>query len=374
MTYRHNVLNILNYRPYENMPVVNFGYWEETLEKWMHEGHITNEEYESYCKEYDNSPGDQRIMERLGFDFNWNACIGAEVGLFPKFDIKVLEEFEDGSRIIRDEYGLIVKDKPSVVGIPAEIGTTLVDRKAWEKYYLPGMQYSDDRMDMQMLSPYMDDAERKIPIGLHCGSLIGTMRNYLGVEQLSYLYMDDKGLFVEIANTFADISYKCTEVMLKAGIKFDYAHFWEDICYKNGPLVNPSVFKEVIAPNYKKITNLLSSYSIDIVSVDCDGCIDALLPIWLENGVNTMFPIEVGTWGGSIGNWRSTYGKTLRGVGGMNKTVFATDKAGVDKEIERLKPLIEIGGYIPCPDHCIPPDAIWENVQYYCDRLRRVTS
>jgi len=43
----------------------------------------------------------------------------------------------------------------------------------------------------------------------------------------------------------------------------------------------------------------------------------------------------------------------------------------VDAEIERLKPLVDLGGYIPCPDHRIPPDALWDNVRYYCDTFRK---
>ncbi len=35
----------------------------------------------------------------------------------------------------------------------------------------------------------------------------------------------------------------------------------------------------------------------------------------------------------------------------------------------RLRPLIDLGGYIPCPDHRIAPDAHWDNVRYYCDRM-----
>ena len=54
----------------------------------------------------------------------------------------------------------------------------------------------------------------------------------------------------------------------------------------------------------------------------------------------------------------------------MNKTVFSKDRAAIDAEIERLKPLVELGGYIPCPDHRIPPDAEWDNGRYYCDQLR----
>ncbi|MDW7659046.1 MAG: hypothetical protein SCM11_17905 [Bacillota bacterium] len=56
----------------------------------------------------------------------------------------------------------------------------------------------------------------------------------------------------------------------------------------------------------------------------------------------------------------------------MNKNVFAQDYAAIDREIERLLPLVDHGGYIPCPDHRIPPTAKCENVQYYCDLLRKV--
>ena len=31
-----------------------------------------------------------------------------------------------------------------------------------------------------------------------------------------------------------------------------------------------------------------------------------------------------------------------------------------------------LGGYIPCPDHRIPPDAKFENVQYYCDKMQNL--
>ena len=59
-------------------------------------------------------------------------------------------------------------------------------------------------------------------------------------------------------------------------------------------------------------------------------------------------------------------------MGGMNKTVFARDNKAVDEEIERLKTLIELGGYIPCPDHRIAPDAKFEVVQYYCEKMQNL--
>ena len=86
---------------------------------------------------------------------------------------------------------------------------------------------------------------------------------------------------------------------------------------------------------------------------------------------NIMFPIEVGTWAASIAPWREKYGREIRGVGGMDKRVFAADRAAVDAEINRIKPLVELGGYIPCPDHRIPLEAEWDLVRYYCDRMKK---
>lgn len=372
MTFRDNVMAILHYEKYDHFPVVSFGYWPETLEKWAMEKHITQEESEGYRKRGDNSEADRSIMKRLGFDFNWNSCIGTRNELFPHFEKTLIEEKPDGSRIMRDEQGLLVLEKPGIVSIPAEIGTSLTDRKSWEELYLPKLQWRDDRVNTDLFRTLASDDNREIPVGLHCGSLIGYVRNLLGVEQLSYLYADDEDLYAEIIDTVAGIAYRCVEEVLKTGAKFDYAHFWEDICFKNGPLVTPYSFEDYVAPHYKKITKLLNAYGIDIISVDCDGLIDTLVPIWLANGVNTMFPIEVGTWNASIAPWREKYGKELRGVGGMNKTVFSRDYKAIDEEIERLKPLIELGGYIPCPDHRIAPDAKFENVQYYCDKMHRL--
>lgn len=56
----------------------------------------------------------------------------------------------------------------------------------------------------------------------------------------------------------------------------------------------------------------------------------------------------------------------------MKKQLFAQDYEAIDTELERLKRLAALSGYIPCPDHRIPPDAKWENVQYYCEKIKKL--
>ena len=366
MTNRERALAILNYNDYDVMPIVHFGFWDETIDKWISEGHLP----ESARNWGDGNEIDKMITEKLGFDFNWSSCVGGNSNLFPAFSEKVIETMPDGSEKFLNSDGVVVLRKKGAGSIPAEIDHLLKDRKSWEEHYLPRLQFSEDRIDYELLKTLTDDSDRQAPIGIFCGSLYGNFRNIAGVEGSSYLLCDDEDLYDEIINTYGELQYKNVEAILKTGAKFDIGHFWEDICFKNGPLVIPDIFKEKVGPHYKKITSLLNDYGINIISLDCDGFIDSLIPTWFENGVNTMFPIEVGTWDANIKPWREKYGKELRGVGGMNKTVFAQDYKAIDEEIERLKGLIDLGGYIPCPDHRIAPDAIWENVQYYAEKMR----
>lgn len=373
MNNRERLKAVLNYETYDRMPVAHFGYWAETLEKWCREGHLKQEEIDGLG---DGNSKDAALAEKLGFDFNYFTTFMDNSGfssLFPAFEPKILEEFPDGSYKILNEDGAIVMQKRGAISIPAEVGHILVDRKSWEEHYLPRLQYTEDRFDDKAMEEAAVRSDtRQEPLGIFCKSLFGQIRNWMGIEGISYLYADDEDLYYEIIDTVGELCYKTTRRVLEAGVKFDFAHFWEDICFKNGPLVSPAVFEERVGPHYRKIAELVNGYGINIVSLDCDGVIDALIPTWINNGVNTMFPIEVGTWNASIKPWREKYGRRIRGVGGMDKKVFAYDYAAVDAEIERLKALVTLGGFIPCPDHRIPPDAKWENVQYYCDRMRKV--
>ena len=369
MTNRENALAILRYQNYERLPLVHFGYWYETLDKWCAQGHISKAEAEGWG---DGNEFDESIARKLGFDFNWYNVFSPITGLYPAFERTIVEELSDGKRKVLNKYGVIELESDRAGSIPAEIGYTLVDRKSWEEQYKPRMMFTQDRVDIKKLSALPMVNERENPIGLFCGSLFGVIRNWMGVTGVSCLSAEDEDLYTEIIDTVAEISYKTISKALLSGVVFDFAHFWEDICFKNGPLVVPSVFDEKVGPHYKKITTLLNEHGIDIISLDCDGLIDFLIPTWIENGVNTMFPIEVGTWDASIAPWREKYGKELRGVGGMRKYVFALDYPDIDREIERLKPLVDLGGFIPCPDHRIAPDAKWENVQYYCEKMRNL--
>ncbi|MHB0876512.1 MAG: uroporphyrinogen decarboxylase family protein [Anaerolineae bacterium] len=382
MTDRERVLAVLKYGRYDRLPVVHFGFWTETLAKWAREGHLTADEARMWG---DGNPVDAVISAKLGFDCNYYSAFHPGTWLDPAFEPRVVEEMADGSRKLLNGEGVVVLWRPDATGIPAEIEHLLTDRPSWEQHYRHRLLFRPERVTNALVRAndrmvpfdqggleFLKRDERTYHYGLHCGSLYGNVRNILGMVGSAYLLADDEPLFDEIIETVGDLCYRCVKATLETGAKFDFAHFWEDICFKNGPIIRPSVFAAKVGPHYRRITDLVHSYGIEIVSLDCDGKIDELIPTWFDNGVNTMFPIEVGTWEASIEPWRKRYGRELRGVGGTDKKVFAADYAAIDAEVERLRPLVDLGGYIPCPDHRLPEDAKWENVQYYCERMRAV--
>jgi len=371
MTNRERAMRILHYQPVDHLPAVHFGYWRELLIEWAEQGKIPMELAQSWG---DGNDADKELDKLLGWDFNWGCSIGARMNLHPAFERKVLEVLPDGTERVQNGQGLIERIRPGVTSIPSEDDYLLHTREDFETLYLPKMQFSPERLNKEsILKRYRKAQEIDRPIGLHLGSVLGEIRSMVSVIGMSYLlYDEDEELFADIVDTYADMQYKCVEAVLEMGLKFDFGHYWEDICYNSGPLLSPEIFDELCAKHYKRRNDLCHKYGIDVISLDCDGVTSALLPTWYHNGVNTMFPIEVGTWGDQFEAARKLYGNGMLGVGGMDKTTLRVDKAAIDKELERMKRLASMGGFIPCPDHRLMPGTKFELVQYYTEEIKKI--
>ena len=370
MTNLERAMNILHYKPADRLPAVHFNYWPELLTEWAEQGKIPAELAQG-C--HDGSAKEAELDRLIGWDFNWNHVVGTNNGLYPGFETKVLETLPDGSRRVQNHNGLIERIKPGITSIPSEDDYLLKDREAFETLYRPKMQFTPERVNVEAFRHFSEHRPKDVPVGFHVGSVLGSVRDMVSVVGMSYLlYDEDEDLFADVVDTFADMQYECVKAVLETGAKFDFAHYWEDICFKNGPLLSPEIFDELCGKHYKKRNDLLHQYGIDIISLDCDGVVDKLIPTWLDNGVNVLFPIEVGVWGDQFEAARKKYGERILGIGGMDKTALRRDKAAVDAEIERMKRLVSLGGFIPCPDHRLMPGTKFELVQYYAEEIKKI--
>jgi len=52
---------------------------------------------------------------------------------------------------------------------------------------------------------------------------------------------------------------------------------------------------------------------------------------------------------------------------------MAAGGAALRDEMQRLRPVVEAGGYIPSCDHGIPHDVSWPNYLDYCRQLGELT-
>ena len=370
MNHRECAMNILHFKSADRMPSVHFGYWRELLYEWADQGKISRELSKNWK---DGNDADRELDRIIGWDFNWATTTGCRNHLLPAFEHKVLDVLPDGSQRVQTANGVIERVKPGVISIPSEDDYLLKDREAFETLFKPKMQFSPDRVDLERFRRWNEERPYDRPVGLAVGSILGRIRDITTVAGMSYLlYDEDEELFADIVDTYAEMQYQCVKAILETGAKFDFAHYWEDICFKSGPLISPAKFEELCGKHYRKRNDLLHSYGIDIISLDCDGVVGKLLPTWVSTGVNTMFPIEIGVWGDQFETARATYGRDVLGVGGMDKTAFRRDRNAVDEELARLQRLSDLGGFIPCPDHRLMPGSDFELVRYYAERIKEI--
>jgi uroporphyrinogen decarboxylase len=259
--------------------------------------------------------------------------------------------------------------------IPQHVRHLLVDRTSWEEHYKP-------RLDPDHPERYPDNLEQRVSewknpqrdyvIQLPGGSLFGWLRDWMGLENVAMLIYDDPVLFEEMVETLADCAIGLLTRILETGGEFEGCSMWEDMAYRAGPLISPSHFKRFLFPHYRRIADLLHRYGVDVIWLDSDGDISSLVPLWMEAGINCMFPIEVGTWGADPVAYRKEYGKDLLMLGGFDKRILADSKAAIRTEVHRLTPLVEEGGYIGFCDHRVPPDVPLENYWYYLELVREI--
>ena len=107
-----------------------------------------------------------------------------------------------------------------------------------------------------------------------------------------------------------------------------------------------------------------------VISVDTDGQPDLIVPPMLEAGVNFLFPMEVAA-GADVRVFQRKY-PGLAMMGGIDKRALALGPAAIDAELERIRPALVAGRYIPDLDHHVPNDVSWPNFCHYASRLREM--
>jgi uroporphyrinogen decarboxylase len=302
------------------------------------------------------------------FGFAPRKHVPLNLGLLPPFEAKVLEE-DERHKIVRDSGGatsLIHKGEQS--SIPKYLRFPIESRADWEAF--------KERLDPDDPRRYPLNWEelkeiwkhRDYPLGVSCGSLYGWVRNWMGFENAAMACAEQPDLIHDIMEHITTLVLRVIDRAVRE-VDLDFASLWEDMCFRNGPMISPRMFQEFMVPRYRRITGFLKQRGVDIVYVDCDGDINRLVGLWIEGGVNCMFPLEI-RGGSDPYPMREKYGRQVLLMGGVDKTRLIAGKAAIRQEVRRLETLVGEGGFIPHVDHRCPPDVTYENYLYYLKTKR----
>lgn len=353
----------MDYQTADRRPNHEIGVWAQTKSRWLNESPADVRHFTWNWLEQENRLLlDKREYLNINYDF------------IPPFEEKVLET--------TPEYEIIQSNK-GIVSKALKAGTEEGMRMSMDQYLRHPVETPDDfkalktRLVAAMPARYIDNvAEKKagwkrrthpLILGQNCAAngFYWRAREFMGTENLSLAWYDYPEMMHEMMEFYADFIIETSRPALQQ-LKMDYFTLNEDLSMKSGPLLSPQTFKEFIFPHLRRMVDFFKSHGTKYFAVDTDGDPSALVPLFLDAGVDILWPMERAANADPL-VFRQKFGKALRLMGGVDKRVLVQGPAAIRRHLRKLIPLIEEGGYIPTIDHTVPPDVSWDNFRYYME-------
>ncbi len=353
----------MEYQEADRRPNHEMGVWTQTLVRWQKEGFKVDRDFSWLWFEG---------VAELGLDRR--EFIPVNYGFIPKFEQKIIDQTPD-YEIIQDELGIVTKrlregevdgfrlSMDQFLKFPVEKPGDFADIKRRLIAAIPE-RYTADLDERIILWKQRD---YPLILGENCAAngFYWRAREFMGTENLSFAWYDYPDLMHEMMEFFTDFIIKTSRPVLEK-IQVEYFTLNEDMSMKSGPLLSPETFKKFIFSHLRRMVEFFKGHGVKYFVVDTDGNPTLLLPMLLDAGVDTLWPIERAADFHPL-EIRKKFGKSLRLWGGVDKRALAQGKDAIRAHLRELIPLIEEGGYIPTVDHLIPPDVSWDNFQYYME-------
>ena len=351
MTDRERFNRQMHYKSVDRCFNMEFGYWDENFTQWdifKNNGICNNDQADIF------------------FSFDQIKTISGCLHIHPAFPKKEISRNER-THILQNGDGLLAEvPNTGLSTIPHYLKSAIETPEDWERVKAErfDVKHPDRILNIAALKAAHPE-DRDYPLGVYCGSMIGRVRDMLTFEGLAYATYDYPEMVEDMVETHCVLVEHALDQLLPH-FQFDYASGWEDICFKNGPIVSVSFFRDIVMPRYKRIHQRLKKHGIDLWYTDCDGDVRMILPYLLEGGINCLFPFEVNGCA-HPGELLDRYDGQLRIMGGVDKMQLGAGRPAIKAYLETLTKYVERGGYIPFCDHRCPPNVPPEDYLYYLD-------
>jgi hypothetical protein len=357
----------------DKVPLSPGGPRESTLRAWHEQGLPEDVHWPDYLREILGIER-ERTQPHVG--------LGVSFKMIPTFEEKVLEH-KDGHYIVQDWMGAITEISDEFDYTYIRSAKDFVTRK-WHRFPVQSRQDWEERM-VWRYDPYDEERfpedfeercaalrDRDYPVSVSINGPFWQMREWVGMENLCMLMIDDPDFVLDMAGTWTEF-VSATLKQITDRVELDNVHFSEDMAYKAHSMISPAMVRKFLMPSYVRWVEEIKSSGCPIVDMDSDGNIEVLIPLWIEAGINVCDPIEVAA-GNDIVAYRERFGKQMAYRGGIDKRAIAAGGQVMRDEVMRVvPPLLVDGGFIPSCDHGVPPDISWPNFIEYTRLLAQLT-
>ena len=359
MTPHERFTACMRFEPVDHVPFYDLGPWTTTLRRWQKEGLGEGNQPPQY--------------EEPHYD-PWTDC-GVYLWMLPRYPEDIIEETE---KFItrRTARGLVQKTPKSAdeMSMPEWISNPVESPSDWyqlKKRFDPSHPERFPSDWASRCTRWHQESPVLMFFGPRSPSLFGFIRELLGVEKALIAFYEEPAMVHDMMEHMTELIIAVIPKLL-AQAPLTMFIFFEDMCYKGGSLISPAMVREFMLPRYRRIVDALRARGVDLIFVDSDGDVTELIPLWLEVGINGIYPVQQISEGMNPLKLRTKYGRNLVLNGGIDKRVLAENRKAIDDELAIKMPLVKQGGYVPFLDHHIPHNVPYENFVYYWGKKEKL--
>lgn len=155
-----------------------------------------------------------------------------------------------------------------------------------------------------------------------------------------------------------------------AEVELDYVVLYEPIASNHGPVVSPETYRRFVLPGLRRVVQCLEGHGVAFRFLWAAGQVEALIPLWLEAGMNGLILNQAGQAGIAYRALRTKYGDELRLFGGVDWRAVVQGPEAIDAFLEEeVRPTLEEGRYVPYLDDTIRVYMPFDHFTYYRQRL-----
>jgi uroporphyrinogen-III decarboxylase len=282
------------------------------------------------------------------------------------YPTEVLEETEEYI-LSRDGLGRTMKLSKGAATLALPMDHPVKNMDDWLKLK-PFYEFSEARFgkDWDAVARRHLEAGRVVCVGIPGG--FDEPRQLIGEEGLGIAYYEQPELVHDILNIIGETAFRVLD-RVSATVQVDLLSVHEDMAGKSGPLAGPKQVNEFIKPYYRRIWDMLADRGARLFDQDSDGDMNAVIPAFLDAGVNCMHPMEPAA-NMDIVKIREKYGTRLAFYGGIDKHVLRRSKEDIIAELEyKIPPMLATGGCVLALDHRIPNGTPLENYRFYIKKV-----